>query len=463
MDRFGAAVMDGVGGHEADAGVAVLVVVPGEELAAERSGVLDRVEAGGEAGPVLQRLELRLGVGVVGRGVRAVVGLEHAEVGEQERDGLAGHRAAAVGVHRQLIGRDVLLLADLGDEVLGDERVLAVLDGPADGVAAEDVEDHVEVEVRPGRRALELGDVPRVHLVGLLGEQLGRRVGRMGELRAALAHLAVLAGEQPVHRAFRGQVAALVKQRRPHLRGRAVDEALGVQLGEDGLALGLRQRPRRRRRGPRGSRRGRPATAVDRRRRRAQRATCRPGSDDRGEVFDGLLDHRSVLPCAPLGSSKSPSSAETFPCTSITLRAFSSSRSARSKRRWQRGDLRLARIGLRTPAGTIERRKRAALALAAPLRQQRRVQALAAQQRTDLTRLAARVGLAQDPQLVLRGEAASTSPLDELGIRRGHPATSCARSISLRSPTARSREPISVPSFVFSGIPPDSSSRPQTQ
>ena len=127
VDRFGASVMDGVGGHEADPGVAVLAVVPGEELATEAAGVLDRVEACGEAGPVFQRLELRLGVGVVGRRVRAVVRLEDAEVGQEERDGLAGHRAAAVGVHRQLMGLDVLLLADLGDQVLGDEGVLAVL------------------------------------------------------------------------------------------------------------------------------------------------------------------------------------------------------------------------------------------------------------------------------------------------------------------------------------------------
>jgi hypothetical protein len=54
------AVVDGRGGHQPDPGVAVLVVVPAEELAAERSGVLDRVEPGGEPGSVLQRFELRL-------------------------------------------------------------------------------------------------------------------------------------------------------------------------------------------------------------------------------------------------------------------------------------------------------------------------------------------------------------------------------------------------------------------
>jgi hypothetical protein len=49
----------------------------------------------------------------------------------------------------------------------------------------------------------------------------------------------------------------------------------------------------------------------------------------------GLLDHRPVLPgsLALLGSSSSPKSAETYPCTSITLRDFRSFASARSARR----------------------------------------------------------------------------------------------------------------------------------
>jgi len=46
-------------GHQADPGVAMMFVVPGEELAAERAGVLDGVKPGGKPGPVLQRLELR--------------------------------------------------------------------------------------------------------------------------------------------------------------------------------------------------------------------------------------------------------------------------------------------------------------------------------------------------------------------------------------------------------------------
>ena len=72
-------------------------------------------------------------------------------------------------------------------------RVLAVLDGPADDVAAEHVEDHVQVEAGPLRRPLELGDVPRPELVRPLGEQLRPGVGGVGELVASLAHPAVLA------------------------------------------------------------------------------------------------------------------------------------------------------------------------------------------------------------------------------------------------------------------------------
>ena len=64
-------------------------------------------------------------------------------------------------------------------------------DGPADGVAAEDVEDHVEVEVRPRRRALKLGDVPRVHLVGTLGEQALKRLTVVIDDPAGVARLLV--------------------------------------------------------------------------------------------------------------------------------------------------------------------------------------------------------------------------------------------------------------------------------
>src|SRR5438477_2698632 len=75
------AEVDGGGGHQPDAAVAVFVVVPVQEPAAMSAGVLDRVEPFRELGPVFQGLELRLRVGVVAGGVRAAVRLGDAEIG----------------------------------------------------------------------------------------------------------------------------------------------------------------------------------------------------------------------------------------------------------------------------------------------------------------------------------------------------------------------------------------------
>src|SRR5207245_9394689 len=46
-------------------------------------------------------------------------------------------------------------------------------------VAAEHIEDHVEIEVRPLRRAQQLGDVPTPELIGRGGQQLRLLIGRM--------------------------------------------------------------------------------------------------------------------------------------------------------------------------------------------------------------------------------------------------------------------------------------------
>ena len=111
------------------------------------------------------------------------VGLGDAEVGEQERDRLGGHRGAAVGVDGQLPAADALLGAGGGDELLRQDGGLAGGEHPADRVAGEDVEDHVEVVVRPFRRAVQLGDVPRPDLVRAGGQQLGLDRGGVGGLR----------------------------------------------------------------------------------------------------------------------------------------------------------------------------------------------------------------------------------------------------------------------------------------
>src|SRR5450755_2263773 len=146
-DGGSAAVVDVGGGVQAEAAVAVLVVVPGEEVPAVCPGGLDGAEPGGEPGPVFQGLELRLRIGVVVAHVRAGVGLGDAEVGEQQCDGLGGHRGAAVGVDGQLPAGNALPGHGLGDQPLGQGGGLAGGDHPAGDIAAVNVEDHVQVVV----------------------------------------------------------------------------------------------------------------------------------------------------------------------------------------------------------------------------------------------------------------------------------------------------------------------------
>jgi len=147
-----AAVVHHLGRQQAEARVVVFGVVPGEEGAAEGACVLDAAEAVGKLRPVLERLELALGEGVVVGDVRAAVRLGDAEVRQQQGDWSARHRRAAVGVHRHHPWPNRLLLAGLVDELLCELRGLTLGHHPPDDVAAEDVEDHVQVEVGPLHR-----------------------------------------------------------------------------------------------------------------------------------------------------------------------------------------------------------------------------------------------------------------------------------------------------------------------
>ena len=72
-DLAGSAEMDRCWGVQRDAAVAVLVVVEGEELLAERAGIGQAAEVAGEGRAVLQRLELSFAEGVVVTDVRAAV------------------------------------------------------------------------------------------------------------------------------------------------------------------------------------------------------------------------------------------------------------------------------------------------------------------------------------------------------------------------------------------------------
>ena len=105
---------------------------------------------------------------------------------------------------------------------------------PAHHVAAEDVQDHIEVEVGPLLRPVQLGDVPAPHLIRLRGDQLGFFVGRVGRLAATFSDLVVLV-EDPVHGGT-DQIVPGPRAWRRRCRG-LVDELVGLEQCLDLLAF----------------------------------------------------------------------------------------------------------------------------------------------------------------------------------------------------------------------------------
>ena len=77
--------------EKAWSGMAVLVVIPGEELLGERAGILQRPKTFRETGPVFQSPEVAFRIWVVVGDMRAAVGLGDAEVRHQKGDGFGCH------------------------------------------------------------------------------------------------------------------------------------------------------------------------------------------------------------------------------------------------------------------------------------------------------------------------------------------------------------------------------------
>lgn len=234
--RLGAPVEDIRGGEVGDGAVAMLVVVPGEELPAPEQRVVEPGEAPRVAGVVLHGLELALGEGVVVADVGAAEAVRDLEVAQQLGEGLGGHLGAAVVVQDERAGGGVVLVHGLLEEQLGQRCGLGARDHPADDVAAEQVEHELEVEVGPLHRGAQPRDVPAPDLVRGARDQLGALVGEGGELIAPLAHRVVF-GEHAVQGALGGEVALFVEEGVDHLGRGAVDEALAREHVEDLLFL----------------------------------------------------------------------------------------------------------------------------------------------------------------------------------------------------------------------------------
>ena len=69
-------------------------------------------------------------------------------------------------MNRQLTRLDFLFATRIRNEPFGQFRTLTVGHHPAHHIAAENVEDHVEIKVCPLRRAEQVRDIPAPELVG---------------------------------------------------------------------------------------------------------------------------------------------------------------------------------------------------------------------------------------------------------------------------------------------------------
>ena len=115
--------------------------------------------------------------------------LGHAQIGEHEGNGFRGHRASAIGMNSE-IHRIGALLADrrlqkrlckLGAFTIGDH--------PARDIAAINIDDRVEIEIRPFLQTMRFGDIPSPHAIRSVGGKLRlytRRESLAAELSSAV-------------------------------------------------------------------------------------------------------------------------------------------------------------------------------------------------------------------------------------------------------------------------------------
>ena len=190
-ERGRSTVVHRVGRHQRDPRVTMLRVVPAEKLLAMCTCIFDRAEAGRKVWPVLQGFEVRLGVRIVIRDVWPAVSFGDVEIDEKLGDRLRAHAGPAIGVQSQRTGHDILFIDGVGDELLGQLRGLPMSDHPADDVAAENIQNDVQVKTRPLGRPLDFGYVPTPDFIRPDREQFWLGVRRMTSLPAPIADLAL--------------------------------------------------------------------------------------------------------------------------------------------------------------------------------------------------------------------------------------------------------------------------------
>ena len=222
-------------------GVAMFLVVPAKKSLTESTAVLDTAKAVREVRSILQGAKLTFRERIVVRDVRPTLcvfvtprsaskkatGLDLIEVPR-----------SACSVSWPGWMHCFLQLSSINH--LASSSTPAHRDHATGDVAAEDIEKHVEVEVRPLRRTQQLGDVPAPKLIGSRGHEFRLLVGRMSQLIAALARLAALF-QQAIHRCESSSDSPFIQQGRIHSGWRAVLKTFFVKTSQDRVTFGETQ------------------------------------------------------------------------------------------------------------------------------------------------------------------------------------------------------------------------------
>ena len=165
---------------ETNGAVAMFHVVPVHKRAHPLARGQHSLECtGGVLGPVFQRPEERLRVRVVVAHRRAAERRHHPQSLQRGEHGSALHRTAVVRVQHHLAGCDALAQADLTHHLAGQLAAFVFIDLPAHNLAAEDVEEQVQVKVVPRDQRGQVRDVPAEQLVGRRGAQRARFAARL--------------------------------------------------------------------------------------------------------------------------------------------------------------------------------------------------------------------------------------------------------------------------------------------
>lgn len=143
------AVMNIFRSYPSQRGMMMRGVVPREEVHAEYPCIFEATEAFREFWAVLEGLELTLGEGIIVENVWPLVCLRYTQIDKQLGHAFGTHRGAAVRMQRQLFPVIPCLT-----HISAINRLAKVVDSrtphhPAHGVPAKDIQDDVQIKVRP--------------------------------------------------------------------------------------------------------------------------------------------------------------------------------------------------------------------------------------------------------------------------------------------------------------------------